>query len=409
MNIIVKILTFIIISLNIGSAQIFFPLKVGNIYQVEEEWLWEGPGGTGDWGIEYYFFSVVDDSVINTETFFKFSSNYGNQPLKREYWFKYDTLNQKLFMMLPSYSTPRLAADFNAQAGSVYTSYLQESPIQFTSDGISSVVALGDTHYVYSMHGSQSANNYIYRFADQIGLLLFKSYGGVSPFYFQSTHNIISAVIDSVIHNPLILSVDSLYPTFDRPVDTFPYLLNVPYTSSYSALVDSFYLDVEHIRSDTLVQTKKYNLSKSNPSHISLYLTGLLSGDKLKLRAAITDTSIYYNTDVYPDTGWVVMNILPPILNVDNGDNSLDFELTQNYPNPFNPITTIRYQIPEQTFVVISVFDILGNTIEKLVDEEKTSGSYDVEFDGTKLSSGIYYYQIICKGFIQTRKMILLK
>ena len=74
------------------------------------------------------------------------------------------------------------------------------------------------------------------------------------------------------MYNPLVLNADSLYPIEDRPVDTFPFLLTIPYTASYPELIDSFYLYVEQIRSDTVVQTEKFNLSKDNPSQISFYL-----------------------------------------------------------------------------------------------------------------------------------------
>jgi hypothetical protein len=387
-------------------SQNFFPLKIGNIYQVKNDWYWEGSGGTGDSGTEYYSFVVLSDTVINEESYFNFSSN---SALKREYCFRYDSLNQKLFMILPNDTTIRLAVDFNAPNNTSYTSYISGSARQFTSYGINTEVIFEDTCFIYSMHSTNSVNNHLYyRFADNIGLVIFKNYGGLPPFWSSSTHNTISAVIDSIVYNHLELSVDSLYPAFDRPVDTFPFLLTIPYTSSYSALVDSFYLAVDQVRADTLIQSKRFNISKSNP-HISLYLDGLSPGDKLKLKATITDTSIYYNTDVYPDTGWVVMNVLPPILSVENDENPLSYELAQNYPNPFNPATTISYHIPEQTFVVITVFDILGNVVEKLVDEEKIAGSYEIEFDGSKLSSGIYYYQIISGSFTKTRKMVLLK
>jgi len=156
------------------------------------------------------------------------------------------------------------------------------------------------------------------------------------------------------------------------------------------------------------VQTKKYNISTSNP-HISFNLAGKLSGDKIKFRATITDTSIFYNVVHYPDTGWVVMNVLPPILNVEIENLPTDYELAQNFPNPFNPLTTIRYQIPEPAHVTIIVYDVLGNEIEIIVKEEQHGGSYEIDFDGSALTSGIYYYRIITDNFSQTKKMILLK
>jgi hypothetical protein len=88
---------------------------------------------------------------------------------------------------------------------------------------------------------------------------------------------------------------------------------------------------------------------------------------------------------------------------------SLEYDLSQNYPNPFNPSTTIKYQIPEIYFVTIKVYDVLGNEIATLVNEEKPAGEYEVEFNGTGLSSGIYFYQLQAGSFVETKKMVLMR
>ncbi|UCH64648.1 MAG: T9SS type A sorting domain-containing protein [Ignavibacterium sp.] len=87
----------------------------------------------------------------------------------------------------------------------------------------------------------------------------------------------------------------------------------------------------------------------------------------------------------------------------------ISYSLFQNYPNPFNPATTISYQLPEPAFVTVEVFDVLGNKIASLVQENKTVGVHEVSFDGSNLSSGIYLYQIDAEGFHQSRKMMLTK
>lgn len=85
------------------------------------------------------------------------------------------------------------------------------------------------------------------------------------------------------------------------------------------------------------------------------------------------------------------------------------FSLNQNYPNPFNPGTIIKYEIPEKSLVTIKVFDVLGNEVATLINEEKTIGNYEIEFDATNLPSGIYFYQLQTPNFTQTKKMMLLK
>jgi len=85
------------------------------------------------------------------------------------------------------------------------------------------------------------------------------------------------------------------------------------------------------------------------------------------------------------------------------------FLLEQNYPNPFNPNTIIKFSIQQSSDVIIKIFDILGNEITVLVNEEKSAGSYEVDFDATSLPSGIYFYQLLAGNFVETKKMVLLR
>lgn len=86
-----------------------------------------------------------------------------------------------------------------------------------------------------------------------------------------------------------------------------------------------------------------------------------------------------------------------------------NYSLSQNYPNPFNPKTIIEYSISEKSNVKIEVFDLLGETVKILVNKLHDTGTYKVEFDGTNLPSGIYYYQIITENFHTVKKSILIK
>ena len=80
-----------------------------------------------------------------------------------------------------------------------------------------------------------------------------------------------------------------------------------------------------------------------------------------------------------------------------------------NYPNPFNPSTTIKYQIPQLSLVTLKVYDVMGSEVATLVNEEKSAGTYEVEFNATGLTSGIYFYQLKADSFVETKKMILMK
>lgn len=85
------------------------------------------------------------------------------------------------------------------------------------------------------------------------------------------------------------------------------------------------------------------------------------------------------------------------------------FELMQNFPNPFNPSTKIEYRISDRSFVSLKVYNILGDEIATLVNEEKQTGVYNVNFDATGLSSGMYLYKLQAGSFVEMKKMILLR
>ena len=86
-----------------------------------------------------------------------------------------------------------------------------------------------------------------------------------------------------------------------------------------------------------------------------------------------------------------------------------EFKLQQNFPNPFNPITSIEYSVPSNEYVTLKVYDILGNEVGVLVNEQKEIGNYSVKFDASNLTSGVYIYRIKARNFIESRKMVLIK
>jgi hypothetical protein len=100
-------------------------------------------------------------------------------------------------------------------------------------------------------------------------------------------------------------------------------------------------------------------------------------------------------------------------LAMSTGNNTIgtpkEFALYQNYPNPFNPVTKIRYELPISGFATLKVYDMLGKEVATIVNEDKKAGRYIVDFDGTNLASGVYFFKFQVASFVQTRKMILLK
>jgi hypothetical protein len=93
----------------------------------------------------------------------------------------------------------------------------------------------------------------------------------------------------------------------------------------------------------------------------------------------------------------------------DDGATPHTFALLQNYPNPFNPATTIRFEVAEKTAVTLTVFSVLGQEVQRLVNDELAPGLYDARFDASALSSGVYFYTLKAGSFLQTRKLLLLR
>ena len=174
---------------------------------------------------------------------------------------------------------------------------------------------------------------------------------------------------------------------------------------------------------------KYYSSSDFGVNWIELTIDTIGLNNNITSRYAVTANSSYFFAG-----SWLFSNSTIsysvyrlPITTTDvksEINNPILFQLTQNYPNPFNPSTKIRYTIPNVTLsgvegsrVQLKIFDVLGNEITTLVNEYKPAGQYEVNFDASQLSSGIYFYtlQVIDpesrsgQGFVETKKMILLK
>lgn len=112
-----------------------------------------------------------------------------------------------------------------------------------------------------------------------------------------------------------------------------------------------------------------------------------------------------------PNTRYVLDFIATtdPSVGVNDDIKLNSYSLSQNYPNPFNPSTRISYNVGEPGFVQLKVFNVLGVEVATLVNEQKYSGKYTVDFDAPRFSSGVYFYSLSVNNFNQTRKMILEK
>jgi hypothetical protein len=153
------------------------------------------------------------------------------------------------------------------------------------------------------------------------------------------------------------------------------------------------------------------NTGKGNYGFLITAVDGSSSGDLIKITIwdKNGDILIYDNLEL-KDLGGGYINILSsPFAKVNDLNTPEEFKLEQNYPNPFNPVTSIKYYVPEAAFVTLKVYDILGNEVSSLVNEEKAPGIYSVSFNAAERSSGVYIYSMRAGNYTETRKMILLK
>lgn len=147
------------------------------------------------------------------------------------------------------------------------------------------------------------------------------------------------------------------------------------------------------------VYTAKWNVGSLNPN---------LSPGTYQCHMTANDLQSS-SVPIFSDSIW--MQFLPSLTSTDkiSQSNNYIYTLNQNYPNPFNPTTTIKYSILKTSFVTLKVYDVLGKEITTLVNKEKQAGNYNIEFNGSDLSSGVYFYKLQAGDFVKSQKMILLK
>jgi len=206
------------------------------------------------------------------------------------------------------------------------------------------------------------------------------------------------------------------YTFLDSPVDSQDQLMNSLSTFHISNVIGNALRDDEAIwqkmsynQIDTSINYSNIGLiAGSGPFNFPKWTTekfviAMIMGENLNdLILNKTVAKIVYDSNyVIPDSISYVDS--DPLESVNN------FDLMQNYPNPFNPTTTIIYNVPFTSNIRIVVYDILGTEIKTLMNEEKIKGEYQLQFDATGLSSGVYYYSIFANDFAQTKKMILIK
>jgi photosystem II stability/assembly factor-like uncharacterized protein len=175
--------------------------------------------------------------------------------------------------------------------------------------------------------------------------------------------------------------------------------------------IDSSFYTIKFIGADTgYVACYGGTYLKTTDGGLTWQKNDSLNGKYIVFATGINEGgSLFFGTSM----GYIISNVPPTGIRNDNGTTiPSKFSLKQNYPNPFNPVTKIEYSIPNSgntPLVELKVYDLLGKEVATLVNSYQPAGNYKVDFNGTALTSGIYFYRLKAGNFIQTRKLMLIK
>ncbi len=219
----------------------------------------------------------------------------------------------------------------------------------------------------------------------------------VLEFYIDGIKQELNADINLVFDSPIKTNLeDTLYianrKTIPRSFDG-----NIDEVRVWSTDLTKEELDVNRYKYLNGNENDLIAYWKLNEGSGEIILDNSINENNGKIILAEYDWGIDYSTLVYVED------------HTDDSSIPKRFSLYQNYPNPFNPGTTIKYSIPDQGLVTLNIYDILGSHVASLVNNEQLQGNHEVDFDGSKLSSGIYFYTLKVNNFIQSKKMLLIK
>jgi hypothetical protein len=328
-----------------------------------------------------------------------------------------------------------------------YSLAIANNKIYITNGPVSnvSVLNLGDFSFVKTIPVGVYPQEII-SFNDKIFVANTSLYGGAS----DSTVSVINPLIDSVVTNIVVkLDPSSLAVSNDNflfigcPGDvnygeifkvdaaTYQVIDSYSFTNygfSKDIIPDKVSNNIYFISYDNDIV--KYDLVSRDITSIvpSIFPNNFYYGynyDYLNKRHYVLDAKDFVVSGelaIYDSTGTFVDNFITGVaprrvlLKYNNMPSSVSEEnvvssylLEQNYPNPFNPNTKIKFTLPEATDVKLKVYDVLGTNVTTLLNENKAVGVYEIDFNGSQLSSGIYFYKLETKAFTQIKKMILMK
>ncbi len=395
------------------SDTCYLPLAVGNKWQYfDEVEIAEG----GVYYNCYYLkqIEVTEEQQFNNLTYYKYDNK----------WVRYDKEELKAYILVNGVES--VYADFDPD-NIQYQSYF--GTVSVVGKTLN-VFGVNDFCLGFSYSNQYSGTSYQYYFKNNFGMVQqTSSAGGPAASGYGHNNKIIGFFCaDTSMGNTIY---ESARPAIELTEVTLSNNLLVkanikhkysyethrvgatPYTSFGCSFISSVFFDYFYyngidtipgakIEMDSVTEIKYQLITQINNNLLS-------QGYSLYYKIIATDKAVIPHTVSYPVNGY---NKFTPV-GVDNNEitgSPSVYLLKQNYPNPFNPSTSIEFNIPQQGDVKLTVYDILGKEINTLINKNLNAGNYSVNFDGTGLSSGIYFYTLKAEGKQTiTKKMVLTK
>jgi hypothetical protein len=396
------------------SAHNYLPLVIGNKWQYTYYRYHSAPPAptVRQYGIR--FKEVIGDTVISGNVYFIMNENENIN------FYRYSDDN-KLFQWIESSSSECLFMDFNLEGGVNFASCSGGSRVNEGYENQFGSIRKSKGFFIPGIHGADGP-----RYIDSIGYWRYDSNWGFYNGYELIQIVLINAIVtleDSTFNYSYYYQPDILFSP-DSTVDTLLLKLDFQVDHTYSKFssngesrnfIDKVWIEYFYAKQDS--STKKDSIL-ANISINSILCNASISLDSLKFSEGFKfyyaihaiDKALIPQFARSPEIDYFELSYDPNPVSVNQEKEAVySFTLSQNYPNPFNPASNIGFTISDFGFVSLKVYDVLGNEIATLVNEEKPAGNFEAEFNGRGLPSGIYFYQLKINNYIETKKMILLK
>ena len=383
----------------------YLPLTIGNVYQFVDVYHIQENQYTN----VIYITKVTDTATIGGKLFYKVTGYYGDG----QGYFYYDQLNNKIYRADSPTSAPYMYFNLNIPNDSQYVSgnIIVKSVSQEKVKGFYTVSKKETVYRNLGFYEGTDGYGESYHFHKYYFSNAFLKNGNI-------TYNIGNNYKPTISYTPInTITSNSWHLQYKMyhqdniqwyPPDEFLFnYIDKSYMESY------YKKDNDSIKiADQLIPRIMDHVSETN-TYITLDSALLSRHYKFYYRFRVTDRYLIPDTVFFPANGYYSLS---SVLDVkDESIKDLQYSLEQNYPNPFNPSTNIKYYVPFESKVNITVYNTLGAKVKELANNNASQGNYEVKFDGTGLASGIYFVTLKAasvdgkQSFTGSKKMILMK